>query len=112
IAALVTTRLSGSGPERPAIDVDPRATITDVARAGRGLTELQALMTAGPDRALVAAADLRSRQVGRLGVRTLDPSVVARLPKRSEVPFLAHRWDEVVADLAIYLARWNITPGG
>jgi hypothetical protein len=68
---------------------------------------------AGAERgALAAATELRARQVSRLGTRSLDRSLLDRLPPRSHVPFLARQWDEAVADLSVFLARWDVTPGG
>ena len=83
-----------------------------MARAGRHIAELHAPMKTEADRAHKAAAELRARQVARIGAGRLDPAIGARFPDRSHVPFLARQWDETAADLAVYLARWNITSGG
>jgi len=113
IATAVTARLSGSGPERAAVDVDPSATDAAAARAGRGMAELHAASTeATKATAIAAAAELRARQLARQGPRGLDPAILDRLPPRSTVPFLARQWDETVADLSVFLARWDATPGG
>ncbi len=113
VATTVMTRLSGSGPERAAVDVDPDAPSAAAVRAGRTIAELHARRTAADvEASVVAATELRARQVARIGGRTLDASVVARLPARSQVPFLARRWDRAVADLSVFLARWEATPGG
>lgn len=33
-----------------------------------------------------------------------------RLPPRSHLPFLARQWDDTVAELSTFLARWNVEP--
>ncbi len=112
IAASVAARLSSSGPERAAVDVDPGAPAAATARADRDLAELHRSIAGAERGALAAAAELRARQVSRLGTRSLDRSLLDRLPPRSHVPFLARQWDEAVADLSVFLARWDVTPGG
>ncbi len=113
IASAVTTSLSGSGPERAAVDVDPDAPNTATARTGRTIAELHAHTTvAGAESSVGAAAKSRARQVARIGGRALDPTVLGRLPPRSHLPFLARQWDQTVADLSVFLARWNAAPGG
>jgi conjugative relaxase-like TrwC/TraI family protein len=113
IAASVTARLSGSGPERAALDVDPGAPAADVARAGGNLAELHERAVANTeDTPAVAASELRARQAARVGCRRLDSSVLSRLPPRSYVPFLARQWDQTAAELSVFLARWGVTPGG
>jgi conjugative relaxase-like TrwC/TraI family protein len=114
IAASVTARLSGSGPERAAVDVDPGAPAANKARATMAVSELhaQALNGTPPEAAVLAATELHARQVARLAARTLDPSVLSELPPRSHVPYLARRWDTTIADLRVFLARWSATPGG
>ena len=113
IQASVCARLAASGPERAALDVDPAAPAAALARAGREPAQLKTGKTAtNADLAMARAEVLRLRQAARLAVRRLDPAVLAQLPTRSHVPFLARRWDEVVAALYVFLARWNVTPGG
>jgi hypothetical protein len=111
IAASVTARLSSSGPERAAVDVDPGAPAAATARADRDLAELHRSIASGEDDALAAAEELRARQVSRLGARSPDRSLLDRLPPRSHLPFLARQWDEAVADVSVFLARWDVTPG-
>ncbi len=112
VATLVTTRLAASGPERAAVDVDPAAHDTGTARAGLGLAELHRHSTASEDPLVTAATALRARQVARIGARQLDLALVAQLPHRSHVPFLARQWDDTAGDLAVYLARHNLIPRG
>ncbi len=112
IQASVGARLAASGPERAALDVDPAAPAAAGARAGQDIRELHAPTSTEADRARTAAAQLRARQVARIGAGRLDPSIVDHLPDRSHVPFLARQWDATAADLAVYLARWRVTPGG
>lgn len=114
IAAAVTSRLSGSGPERAAVDVDPGAPGVARMRAGVTIAELRARASSAnqANTSVLAAAELRSRQLARIGVRTLDPSILARLPARSQLPFLARQWDDTVAKLSVFLARWDAMPGG
>jgi len=113
IAASVASRLSSSGPERAAVDVDPGAPGAAVARTGLDLAGLHAATAVGAQSESVApAAELRARQVARLGAHALDPSILDRLPQRSPVPYLGRQWDEAVAKLAVFLARWNVIPGG
>lgn len=113
ITATVAAQLSSSGPERAAVDVDPGAPCAAVARTGLDLAGLHASIVAGAQSESVApAAELRARQVARLGARLLDLSILDRLPQRGHVPYLGRQWDGAVANLAVFLARWNVTPGG
>lgn len=85
------------------------------ARAGHDLAGLRAAATdvaRGSAPALSAAAELRARQVARTAARKLDPALLDRLPPRSRLPYLARQWDETVAELSLFLARWEVTPGG
>ncbi|HVA42653.1 MAG TPA: MobF family relaxase [Acidimicrobiales bacterium] len=114
LRATVGHRLSASGPERAAVDIDPEAPRAAIVRAGRSLADLHAAATGadGSEPALVAATELRARQVARTAARTLPAAVLVRLPARSDLPYLARQWDSTVADLSVFLARWGVTPGG
>lgn len=109
----VGERLSASGPEHAAVDIDPRAPAVVSVRAGRDLAQLHGAAKGGGAPAGVKAAEtLRARQVARVATSSLDPAVLAKLPPRSHVPHLAHQWDQTVSDLSVFLARWNLKPGG
>jgi len=114
LRATVGHRLSASGPERAAVDIDPEAPRAAAVRADRSLADLHTAATwaDGYDQAVVAATELRARQVARTAARTLPAAVLARLPARSDLPYLARQWDSIVADLSVYLTRWDLTPGG
>ncbi|HVB92038.1 MAG TPA: AAA family ATPase, partial [Acidimicrobiales bacterium] len=114
LRATVGHRLSASGPERAAVDIDPEAPRAAIVRAGRSMADLHTatLDSDGSDPALLAASELRARQVARTAARSLPPKVLVRLPPRSQLPFLARQWDETVAHLSVYLTHWNLTPGG
>ena len=94
------------------MEVDPGAPTAAATRAGRDLAELHRSIAGAEDDAHAAAAELRARQVSRLGAHSLNSSLLDRLPPRSHVPHLARQWDEAVADLSVFLARWDVTPGG
>lgn len=114
LRATVGHRLSASGPERAAVDIDPDAPRAAAVRADRSLGDLHAAATEadGSDPALLAATKLRSRQVARAAPRSLPPDFLVRLPPRSPLPYLARQWDSTVADLSVFLARWGAKPGG
>lgn len=108
VRASVADRLSRSGPERAAIDLDPDAPAAARARDGRPLAALRPDLVAADE----LAARLRDRQVRRTAAHALGPDVLEELPPRSDVPLLAHQWDGVVGDLAVFHARWGPSPGG
>ncbi|HKC83786.1 MAG TPA: AAA family ATPase, partial [bacterium] len=114
IDASVGSRLATSGPERAAADLDPAAPAAAVARIGQSLSELHAASRDGAfsSPSLEHAERLRARQVARLGARGLHPRLLAMLPPRSDLPYLARQWDQTVAELGVFLAKWDQVPGG
>lgn len=110
IVASVMARLSGSGPERAAIDVDPRAPSVAAVCAGASIRDLnQHAVAVSIDEEV---AERRARRAARRGREGVGQSVIAHLPPRSHLPFLAREWDVTVAELSTFLNTWNVTPGG
>lgn len=109
IEVSVGTRLAGSGPERAAIDIDPAAPSALDVPGRQGSPPL-------PDstvtKEMAPAVERSRRRAARLGPSRLEPAVAGRLPPRSDLPFLARRWDETASALYVFLQRWEITPGG
>lgn len=107
ITTSLAIRLARSGPERAAIAFGADTSNAATRPAGTASAELQDQATE-----IVIAGDLRSQQVGRMSDSALDPALLAQLPPRSRVPFLAREWDRTVAYLTVFLTRWDATPGG
>ena len=105
VTATVGQRLSRSGPERPAVDVDP--SLVGAENPARFFGS-----PAEPELAEARIAERRARQAARIGPRRLDADLLGRLSPRRQVPYLAHQWDEAVSKLAGYLGRWGVVPGG
>jgi hypothetical protein len=100
IAESVARRLGESGPERAAVELDPTA----AQLASRSDSSIAAATTAGRHRAL------RGERASRLARYDPPADLVMRLPERPGVPHLARRWDETVAAIVNYRARWNTAP--
>jgi hypothetical protein len=94
----VARRLRDSGPERTAIEIDPSAC---QERSLRGRDSVTALTFAAPD----------PDGAARLARYAPPPDLIEALPDRSEVPFLAKRWDDTVAAIVRYRSRWDTSPG-
>ncbi len=107
IEVSVGSRLAGSGPERAAIDVDPAA-----RSALEGSGGSPPLPDSRVTKEVISAVERSRRRAARLGPSRLDSAVATRLPPRSDVPFLARRWDAAASALYVFQQRWEITPGG
>ena len=112
VDASVRHRLTASGPERAALDVDPAAPTAEVASPGRGADHAPGARTDVACEPAAHAAERRARQVSRIAPRRLDSDLLVKLPRRSDIPYLAHGWDQTVAKLGAYLDRWGVRPGG
>ena len=99
IADSVARRLGESGPERVALELDPAA-----AEVGASAT--------GPSRAVADDRARRSaaRRAGELAVHRPPLELVQHLPARSDLPFLAARWDDTVEAIVRYQAYWRPGP--
>jgi conjugative relaxase-like TrwC/TraI family protein len=94
----VARRLRDSGPERTAIEVDPSA-CREPSSPGAILAAADRFAAPDPDGA------------ARLARYAPPADLVEALPERSEVPFLAKRWDDTVAAIVRYRSRWDTSPG-
>jgi len=108
-------RLTRSGTEVPAIDLDPLAWQAAHHAHGKTLAHLHRERVCATDdtaRGLAAHAErVRERQIARRAVSRPDPRLVAQLIDRPDHVFLATAYDDLLAEMAIYRARWEPTPG-
>lgn len=116
ILTRLARRLTDSGPERPALELDPDAVPVAALAHGRSLASLAAQARAdtgaGRDTTLIDRAEAaRAAQVARAALADPEPALLARLPARPAAPHLAHRFDTAVTAVAVYRARWNPRAG-
>lgn len=92
----VTNRLRMSGPERPAIEVEPDAASVPTAKA-----------TVAPDRRL---HEIERGRIRRLAMHEPDPDLANRLIPCPDVPYLSRRRDELLASVTAFRSRWRVEP--
>ncbi|MGH9117136.1 MAG: MobF family relaxase [Acidimicrobiales bacterium] len=112
IAAQITARLTASGPETPAIELDPligqASRIADGHRLAALRAERQRLEASGADITAIARAErLTSARLAWAARRDPPPEIAAVLPPRPDEPHRRRRWETAVATAAVYRARWS-----
>ena len=90
IVESVSRRLQGSGPERPAIEIDPLAAAPALS------------VTAGPDSKPTRITSTRARL---LAPHNPPQRLVDGLPAEPDVPFLNRFWREALAEAGAYACR-------
>jgi len=109
---LLERRLTHSLPEPVAVDLDPLSAPAAAHARTRTLAQLtrecRDERTPASARALAAhAARIREHQIACRAVAHPDPQLITRLGQRPAEVCLARRYDRLLADIAIYRARWD-----
>jgi conjugative relaxase-like TrwC/TraI family protein len=115
IAQQITAPLTASGPEKPAIELDPVIGQAGRIAEGHTLAELRAerqrLEASGADITTIARAErLAAARVAWEARHHPPPEITSHLPPRPNAPHLRRRWETAVATAAVYRARWPWEP--
>jgi conjugative relaxase-like TrwC/TraI family protein len=115
VVAEVLAAVGRPDEDRSALEVDPLALAVAEARKGRTPAELRSLRDAMhmEDKrgatVLARAEAIALAASARAAAAEPPPWVPTLLPDRPSVPWMAAHWDDAVASIATYRARWEPT---
>ncbi|HAS13129.1 MAG TPA: hypothetical protein DCS55_21855 [Acidimicrobiaceae bacterium] len=91
----VSNRLRASGPERPAVEIDPSAA---------QFTAATSEISPGPR--------VEPRRARRMAIHQPDDDLVHHFSRVPSVPFLVRRRDDLVASVSAFRHIWQVAPTG